>query len=108
MVDFRVLESSDAPDEPQLPKHRPKLMRTICNRAGVRQSGFPAMRHNVASHLARRQKYLITQISRLPRHQSQAASERYLQVVDPQLQEVKAGLEQSHTQSLTQTMHRVL
>jgi integrase len=26
-------------------RHRPKLMRTICNRAGVRQFGFHAIRH---------------------------------------------------------------
>jgi integrase len=39
--------------------YRPKLMRTICNRAGVRQFGFHAIRHYVASYLAARQKFSI-------------------------------------------------
>jgi integrase len=54
----------------------------------------------VASYLADRQKFSITQVSRLLRHQSQATTERYLQVVDPQLRDVMASLEEkSHTDS---------
>jgi integrase len=64
--------------------HRPKLMGAICGRAGVRQFGFKAIRHYVASYLADRQKFSITQVSRLLRHQSKATTERYLQVIDPQ------------------------
>jgi integrase len=48
-------------------RHRPKLMRTLCKRAGVRHFGFHAIRHYVASYLADRQKFSITQISRLLR-----------------------------------------
>jgi integrase len=82
---------------------RPKLMRTICQRAGVRQFGFHAIRHYVASYLADRQKVSITQVSRLLRHQNKATTERYLQVIDPQLREVTASLEEkSHTDSHTQ------
>jgi integrase len=81
-------------------RHRPKLMRTICKRAGVGHFGFHAIRHYVASYLADRQKFSITQVSRLLRHQSKATTERYLQVVDPQLREVMAALEgESHTES---------
>ena len=62
--------------------HRPKLMRTICKRAGVRRFGFHAIRHFGASYLADKQKFSITQVSRLLRHQSKATTERYLQVID--------------------------
>jgi integrase len=79
---------------------RPKLMGTLCRRAGVRQFGFHAIRHYVASYLADRQKVSITQVSRLLRHQSKATTERYLQVIDPQLRDVMASLEEkSHTDS---------
>ena len=73
---------------------RPKLMRTICNQAGVRHFGFHAIRHYVASYLADRQKFSVTQVSRLLRHQSKATTERYLQVIDPQLRDVMASLEE--------------
>ena len=77
-------------------------MRTICNRAGVRQFWFHAIRHYVASYLADRQKFSITQVSRLLSHQSEATTERYLQVVDPQLRDVMTSLEeQSHIKSPT-------
>ena len=85
--------------------HRPKVMGTICKRAGVRRFGFHAIRHYVASYLADKKKYSITQVSRLLRHQSKATTERYLQVIDPQLREVMASLEESLTQNLTQ-QHR--
>ncbi len=82
--------------------HRPKLMRTICKRAGVRHFGFHTLRHYVASYLADQKKFSITQISRLLRHQNKATTERYLQVVDTQLRDVMASLEEkSHTDSHT-------
>jgi integrase len=78
--------------------HRPKVMRTICKRAGVRHFGFHALRHYVASYLVDQKKFSITQISRLLRHQNKATTERYLQVVDTQLRDVMASLEEkSHT-----------
>jgi integrase len=82
--------------------HRPKLMQTICKRAGVRRFGSHAIRHFVASYRADKQKFSITQVSRLLRHQSKATTERYLQVIDPQLGDVMASLEEkSHTESHT-------
>ena len=91
--------------------HRPKIMRTICKRAGVQHFGFHALRHYVASYLADQKKFSITQISRLLRHQSKATTERYLQVVDSQLRDVMASLEEkSHTESHTtgQGLNRIL
>ena len=75
--------------------HRRKLMGTICKQAGVRKFGFHAIRHYVASYPADKQKFSITQVSRLLRHQSKATTERYLQVIDPQLRDVMASLEET-------------
>ncbi len=91
--------------------HRPKLMGTICKQAGVRHFGFHAIRHYVASYLADKQKFSITQVSRLLRHQSKATTERYLQVIDPQLRDVMASLEEkshmeSHTKERPMRIHR--
>jgi hypothetical protein len=56
--------------------------------------------HYVASYPADRQKFSITQVSRLRRHQSKATTERYLQVIDPQLRDVMLSLvEKSHVDS---------
>ncbi len=74
----------------------------IYKQAGVRHFGFHAIRHYVASYLADKQKFSITQVSRLLRHQNKATTERYLQVIDPQLRDVMASLgEKSHTESHT-------
>ena len=74
--------------------HRPKIMHTICKRAGVRHFGFQAFRHYVASYLADQKKFSIIQVSRLLWHQSKATTERYLQVVDTQLRDVMSSLEE--------------
>jgi integrase len=63
--------------------YRPKLMRSICKRAGVRHFGFHAIRHYVASFLHDAKKISVSQVSKLLRHQNKATTERYLQVVDP-------------------------
>jgi integrase len=81
----------------------PEAHADICKRAGVRHFGFHAIRHYVASYLADRQKFSVTQVSRLLRDQSKATTEKYLQVIDPQLRDVMASLEEkslmdSHTQ----------
>jgi len=84
-------------------RHRPKLMPTVCKRAGVRKFGFHAIRHYVASYLADRQKFSITQVSRLLRHQSKATTERYLQVIILSCGMLWRAWKKSHTQIHTRT-----
>jgi integrase len=72
---------------------RPKLMKTICKRAGVRHFGFHAIRHYVASLLHDREKVGVAQVSKLLRHQNKATTERYLQVVDQASRDALATLE---------------
>lgn len=73
---------------------RPKLMRTLCKRAGIRYFGFHAIRHYVASLLHDSKKVSLPQVSKLLRHQSKATTERYLQVIDTGSREAMRTLEE--------------
>ncbi len=68
-------------------KHRPKIMRSICRRAGVPHYGFHAVRHFVATYLADREKLSAKAMQRLLRHQAVRTTEIYLHMVDSGLRD---------------------
>lgn len=69
------------------------LMRRICRRAGVRRYTFHCIRHFVASYLYDKEKRPLPEISKLLRHTNYQTTERYLQLVDPNLRETMRLLE---------------
>jgi integrase len=71
---------------------RPKLMRSVCARAGVPHYGFHAIRHYAASRLHDTHKWSMAKVSRLLRHTSKQTTERYLQTIDPDLRMVMESL----------------
>lgn len=72
---------------------RPKLLHTICRRAGVAYYGFHSIRHYVASRLFDEKKWSMAKVSRLLRHQNKQTTEKYLQVEDQGLRQVMESLE---------------
>ncbi|MCX5891002.1 MAG: site-specific integrase [Deltaproteobacteria bacterium] len=73
--------------------YRPKLMGTICKRAGVPKYGFHTIRHFVASYLFDKKKVSLPVISKLLRHKSLQTTERYLQAIDPRFRDTMRLLE---------------
>jgi integrase len=69
------------------------LMRRICQRAEVRRYTYHTIRHFVASYLYDKEKRPLPEISRLLRHTNYQTTERYLQLVDPNLRETMRLLE---------------
>jgi integrase len=70
-----------------------ELMRRICRRAGVRHYTYHCIRHFVASYLYDKEKRPLPEVSRLLRHTNYQTTERYLQLVDPNLRETIRLLE---------------
>lgn len=60
------------------------LMRNLCRKAGVKQFGFHAIRHHVASLLADSEKAGIGQIQKLLRHKRTSTTDNYINSLDPQ------------------------
>lgn len=79
--------------------YRPKLMKGICKRAGIRHFGLHTIRHFVASLLHDSKKVSLPQVSKLLRHQSSKTTELYLQVIDPGSREAMASLETDFPES---------
>ena len=73
--------------------YRPKLMATVCRRAGVPKYGFHEIRHFVASFLYDKRKISLPVISKLLRHKNLRTSEIYLQAVIPEYRETMGFLE---------------
>ena len=74
-------------------QYRPKLMASICKRAGIPKYGFHTIRHFVASYMYDTLKVSLTVISKLLRHKSLQTTERYLQAIDPRFRETMRLLE---------------
>jgi len=70
-----------------------ELMRRICKRAGLKRYTYHYIRHFVASYLYNKEKRPLPEISRLLRHTNYQTTERYLQLVDPNLRETMWLLE---------------
>ncbi|MFP3867669.1 MAG: tyrosine-type recombinase/integrase [Desulfobacteraceae bacterium] len=83
--------------------YRRKVMRTVCKRAGVRHFGFHAIRHWVASYLFDRKKVGLAMISKLLGHTNFQTTERYLQLIDPQMRTAIAHLDDDFFKTYSQT-----
>jgi integrase len=63
--------------------HRPKLMKTLCKRAGIEPAfGFHALRHFMSSYMADSNKVSKKTISEFLGHKSLETTERYLHAID--------------------------
>ena len=68
-------------------------LRRICQRSGVRCYTYHTFRHFVASYLYDKEKRSLPEISKLLRHTNFQTTERYLQLVEPNLRETMRLLE---------------
>ena len=57
---------------------RPKMMRSLCRRAGVPHFGFHAIRHFMATFLADSEKQSTKTVQKILRHKSPKTTERYM------------------------------
>jgi integrase len=82
--------------------YRPRLMATVCMRAGVPKYGFHTIRHFVASYLFDKKKVSLPVISKLLRHKSLRTTELYLQAIDPRFRDAVRLLEGNVLSLLTE------
>jgi len=82
--------------------YRPKLMGTICKRAGVDKFGFHVIRHFVASYLYDIKKISLPVISKLLRHKNLSTTEIYLRAIDPHFREAMKLLEGNFMEGLSE------
>jgi len=61
---------------------RPKMMKSLCRRAGITAYGFHALRHFMASYLMDEEKVSLKTVSGLLRHKNVRTTEIYLHSVD--------------------------
>ena len=62
--------------------HRPKMMKSICRRAGTSDYGFHDLRHFMATYLADQEKVRMKTVQGLLRHKNLKTTEIYLHPVD--------------------------
>jgi integrase len=72
---------------------RPKLMRSLCKRAGIPHFGFHDLRHFMASFLADRKKQSTKTVQKLLRHKHHRTTEIYLHSIDDAAREAMRSLE---------------
>jgi integrase len=69
-------------------------MKQLCKKAGVKEFGFHAIRHHVASILNDSGKASMKQIQKLLRHKRQSTTEVYLHTIEGNWREAAKILEQ--------------
>jgi len=61
---------------------RPRMMKSLCRRAGIMAYGFHALRHFMASYLMDEEKVSLKTVSGLLRHKNVRTTEIYLHLID--------------------------
>ena len=84
---------------------RPKLMRSLCKRAGIPYFGFHDLRHFMASFLADRKKQSTKTISKLLRHKNTRTTEIYLHSIDGAAREAMRSVEGEFSVKTTTQSH---
>lgn len=73
--------------------NRPKVMRSLCKRAGIPHFGFHDLRHFMASFLADRKKQSTKTVQKLLRHKHHRTTEIYLHSIDNAAREAMKSIE---------------
>jgi integrase len=84
---------------------RPKLMGSLCRRAGMPHFGFHDLRHFMASFLADRKKQSTKTISKLLRHKNTRTTEIYLHSIDEAAREAMRSVEGEFSAKTTTQSH---
>jgi len=69
-------------------------MKKLCRKADVKNFGFHAIRHHVASILADSGKASLSQIQKMLRHRRSTTTDNYIKTLDPQLKQVANVLDE--------------
>lgn len=78
-------------------RRRPRMMKSLCKRAGIQHYGFHCLRHFMSSYLADKEKISLKAISGLLRHKSLKTTEIYLHSIDESAREAMTRVEGKFT-----------